>query len=165
MRLFSLLLIASAIFISACASTGSIQPVPYVKPSDSSKAILYVFRSLSMPTKANVKIEIDGKLVGLLPDDRFTWIAVEPGKRAVRIGYPSFPDMSKIVELNVEPGKSYVLQYRGSSGGADMPLFGAGGRVIGTVQVGSRAWTSVDVHPSETVDELTTLLPYVAAMP
>lgn len=159
------LLAISAILISACASTEVQQSTPFVKPSEESSATVYVFRSQSMPKKANVKVEIDGKQAALLPDNRFTWVKLEPGRKVVRIGYPSFPDMSKSATLDLKPGKSYLVQYRGSAGGPDRPIFGIGGNFIGTIRVGEEAWTSVELVPSEGIEKMTSTFQYVPAKP
>jgi hypothetical protein len=144
-----------------CASTETIPTAQYVEPSAPESAVVYVYRTQSMPTKANVRVEIDGKLVALLPDNRFTWLPLGPGRHAIRVGYPSFPDMSKTLEIDALPGQKYLVQYRGDAGAPLMQLFGAGGTPLGTYRTGRMASTNLDLQPNKTIEQVTETLLYV----
>jgi len=113
----------TSLLLAACASTAPLPTATYTAPAQTSAAILYVYRGHTMPTKANVDIQIDGKGVGYLAPGTFTWIAVQPGKRVVGVGYPSFPNMRPELEVEFAPGEKYLVEYD-SKFGREFSWFG-----------------------------------------
>lgn len=113
----------ASLFLAGCTSTAHLPTASYTAPAQTSAAVLYVFRGHSMPTKANVDIQIDGKGVGFVAPGTFTWVTVQPGKRLIGVGYPSFPNMRPELEMEFAPGQRYLVEYD-SKVGREFSWFG-----------------------------------------
>jgi hypothetical protein len=158
-------LVATAIVLAGCASIEEIPTEEYATPPPSKMATVYVFRSQSMPTRANLRIDIDGRPVALLPDNHFTWVRVHAGKRLFTTDYGALVDMSAKLEVELAESAVYLLRYEGGTRGTDVPLFGTGGRFIGTVEVGERSRPRLHQVPVSDLESVTKTLPYVPARP
>lgn len=113
----------TSLLLAGCTSTAPLPTATYTAPAHTSAAVLYVFRGHTMPTKANVDIQIDGTGVGYLAPGTFTWIVVQPGKRMIGVGYPSFPNMRPELEMEFVPGQKYLVEYD-SKFGREFSWFG-----------------------------------------
>lgn len=116
-------LVLASLLLAGCGSTAHLPTATYTEPAKSSSAILYVYRGHSMPTKANVDIQIDGTGVGFVAPGSFTWVTVQPGKRLIGVGYPSFPSMRPELEMEFAPGQRYLVEYD-SKVGREISWFG-----------------------------------------
>ena len=116
-------LVLTSLLLVGCGSTAHLPTATYTEPAKSSSAILYVYRGHSMPTKANVDIQIDGTGVGFVAPGSFTWVPVQPGKRLIGVGYPSFPSMRPELEMEFAPGQRYLVEYD-SKVGREVTWFG-----------------------------------------
>jgi hypothetical protein len=126
--------------LAACSTLQQVPIAPYVAPGPSEMATIYIFRALSMPTRANVEVRVDGRRVALLPDNRLTWFRLAPGRHVLKVGDPFVLALdAATVELEVAAHGSYALRYLASADAPGIPLFGLNGKYIGTVQVGSSA--------------------------
>jgi hypothetical protein len=153
-----------ALGLPACASLQQVPTAPYVAPAPSDMATIYVFRALSMPTRANVEVRVDGRRVALLPDNRLTWFRVAPGRHVFEVG-DSFvlATNAATLELEVSAQGSYALRYLASAGAPGIPLFGLNGKYMGTAQVGPASWRRLVQEPLTVLDVMTAQLPYVVA--
>ena len=148
-----------------CTSIKETPTAAYVAPPISAAPKLYVYRGLSMPTKANVEIQIDGQLVAYLPNNRFTWINVPPGRHTVAVGYPSFPDMRAKLEVDFVEGQSYLIRYD-SQVGREMSLFGIHPAPIpGVTNDGRGGYTRIRLFPSTDIARIVEQYHYVVAQP
>jgi hypothetical protein len=145
-----------------CVSLDQIPVTEFVAPTATDTAYLYVFRANSMPTRRNVNIQIDEEIVAVLPDDHFTWVAVKPGLRKVRIGYVTLHDFSKTVELNFEVNQKHLIRYHGDAGSTSIPVFGYRGLFLGAIQTEPRrgASTHLELLPIDKFSDLVEAYPY-----
>jgi hypothetical protein len=128
-------------------------------------ATIYVFRALSMPTRANVEVRVDGRRVALLPDNRLTWFRAAPGRHVLQVGDPFVLALdAATLELEVAAHGSYALRNLASAGAPGIPLFGLNGKYTGTAQVGPSASRKLVQEPLTVLDVMTVQLPYVEAV-
>jgi hypothetical protein len=157
-------LCVGAILLAGCASTHQIQTRTYTPPTqDDNGAVVYFYRDVTMPTKVNLDVKVDGQAVALLPPSRFTWVRVTTGKHQLSVGYPSFPDMSAKIEMTIEPRKIYLFKYLSSAGGGLMPVNNGGGVTL--VQMGSRPWTALSPESENNIAAVVSSYGYVPAHP
>ena len=153
------------VLISACAQHAEVATSIYVPPTKSTGAALFIFRDASMPTKANVEVQIGGKVVADLPPSRFTRVSVPAGKHTVAVGYPSFPDMRARLDLSFVEGETYVIYYD-SLVGRQKSLFGIRPDPIpGVTADGQGGFTRIRLVAASEAARITTQYPYVAPRP
>lgn len=118
-----------------------------------------------MPTKANVDIQIDGKDVGLVGPGSFTWVKVQPGKRLVGVGYPSFPNMRPELEVEFAAGQTYLIEYD-SKWGREFSWFGTREAPMPGVRWdGKGGYTRIRVLPISGVGQVVDHYRYVSNQP
>lgn len=118
-----------------------------------------------MPTKANVEIQVDGKVVAHLPNNRFTWVSVPAGTRTIAVGWPSFPDMRARLQIEFAPGESYLLKYD-SVFGREVTLFGSKRDPIpGVTHDGRGGYTRIRLQPNDTIPDVVKSHGYVVGAP
>lgn len=153
MRRFFYIFFAS--LLTSCAHLKEIPAQQYVAPPKSDLATIYLYRTNSMPTKANVEFKVDNTRVALLPDDSFTWIKVQPGQHILAASYDPLLGLTARLPITVEPRKTYAIQYQGqASGGTGYPLYGNDGKVIGYVDSDRKAWTKLEEFPIDQINDL-----------
>lgn len=151
--------------LAACTTLQHVPVAPYVAPGPSEMATIYVFRALSMPTRANVEVRVDDRRVALLPDNRLTWFRVAPGRHVLKVGDPFVLALdAATLELEVAAHGSYAVRYLASAGAPSIPLYGLNGKYTGTVQVGPSASRKLVQEPLSVLDVMTAQLPYVEAV-
>lgn len=116
-----------------------------------------------MPTKANIKILIDDKIVAWLPDERFTWFQIPAGKHSISAGYPNPFNSNANLNLSFNPGEIYLLQYSGTAK-HDFSLFGQHDEIEGLTRQGG-GWIRLQVLPKNGVSNVLNSLSYVVAKP
>ncbi len=162
LRLF--VVVALAAFLVACASTVAIPSQAYAPPPKSALATVYVLRFNSMPLKANIQVGVDGKTLMLLPDNRYTWFQVPAGPRVLSAGYPSFPDMTAKLPLDLAEGQTYVLRY--STGDRGMSLIGQYDEPVPVgMTANGRYWTRLQSLSGGDISQWLGGLEYVATNP
>ncbi len=160
--LASLLLLALSGF-SGCVSMAEIPTQAYVPPPSSQLATIFVYRVSATPTKANIAVKVDDRPMATLPDNRFTWIQVPKGKHVVAAGYRTMYDFFAKLELDLEEGHSYILQYDAGMrrptllGKLTDPTPPAGVTFVG------QYWTRIRVKPESEIPQAIAKLPYVPA--
>jgi len=148
----------------SCASLENIPIQDYIIPPESELSTIYLYRTNSMPTKANVEFKIDNIKIALLPDDRFTWVQVQPGKYLLWASYGAILDMTARLQVDLEPKKTYLFQYDGQgSGGAGYPIYGSDGKLIGYVGSDSRAWTKLNELSPSQINDIVIYTKYVSS--
>jgi hypothetical protein len=152
--------------LTGCAATAPIPTTPYTEPAAvADQATVYVYRAQSVPASGHVTVQVDGRPVAVLPDNRVTWFRVAPGRHVLRAGTPYFPDPSATLELNLAAGATYVLRYHRDAGDGDLPVYGRGGWLAGVVRTDEAGWHDLQLVPGATPAQVTSKLEYVEARP
>jgi hypothetical protein len=155
---------ALALALASCASTTPIPTAPYTEPPPAShQATVYVYRAQSVPASGQVTVQVDGQPAAALPDNRVTWFRVAPGRHVLHAGYPSFPDPSARLELNLAAGATYVVRYHRDTGDGDLPIYGPGGWLAGVVRTDEAGWHDLQLMPGMTPAQVARKFGYVEA--
>ena len=149
-----LLSIISLAVLTGCAQTPAIVATPYVPPPQNALATLFIYRMNAMPTKVYARVTIDGKLMASLPDAMYTWVQLSAGTHTV---IAKFPPLTGIKDAEVssvfESGKTYYLQYAGGVPNARIPMYGAGGLLIGSLDGGGSFWNKLSIVENNRAEE------------
>ena len=106
-------LIVITVFIIGCATTNSSNVTYDQAPigiPDMSTAIVYFMRDHVNPRIRNPIVLIDDKKVGVLPNNSFFWVKVQPGNKlvATKWSWDTGSD-NDTIQLNIEAGEVYYV--------------------------------------------------------
>lgn len=123
MKIFSVVIFASTLIVSGCASVKmapkqeSLEAKDFNKPSQG-KAGLYVYRNSSVGKSLRKDVWVDGKCLGETANKVFFYTEVDGGKRhKIETESESSPNT---LELMMDTGKNYFIRQVIKVGGADL---------------------------------------------
>lgn len=162
---FKALVVLVCVLLSGCAQHREVPTSIYVPPTTSTGATLLVFRDATMPTNANVEVQIDGVVLADLPPSRFTRVSVPAGKHTVAVGFPSLMDMRARLVISFVEGETHVIHYD-SVVGRQKTLFGIYPDPIPGVKVdGQGGFMRIRLVPPAEASRVIAQYPYVAPRP
>lgn len=137
-----------------CAQTPDIAATPYVAPPKNELATLVIYRSRAMPTKLYARVNVDGVVAAILPDDMYTWVQVPAGTHTVTAKFPLLANIKEVEVSGVfESGKKYYLQYAGGAPNTRIPMYGAGGVLIGSMSGGGSFWNQLSIVENDRAEQ------------
>jgi hypothetical protein len=137
-----------------CAQTPDIVAMPYVAPPKNALATLVIYRANAMPTKVYARVNVDGALMATLPDTMYTWVQVPAGTHTVTAKFPLLAGVKEAEFSSVfESGKTYYLQYSGGAPNARIPMYGAGGVMIGSMDGGGSFWNKLSIVENDRAEQ------------
>lgn len=118
-----------------------------------------------MPTKGTVQVQVDERLVAVLPPNRFTWVQVPHGRHVIAVGYPSFPDTRARLVIETSPGKDYLIHYDSKRGTDFIRFDDRREPEPGVTPIGRGGFTRVRQLPSANLMSVVQNYRYVPAAP
>lgn len=123
-------------------------------PHPDQAATLTVYRAYAVPTKVNARIYVDGVQVATLPDMMYSSAKVEPGSHVITVDFPFLAGMKETrVSGAFEANRTYYIQYEGV-GPHSRPVFGPGGRRIGSLDADGSIRNKLSIVPEELAEPI-----------
>lgn len=125
-----ILLTVMTLFLSGCATAPkdavkfSVDEIP---TPGKDTATLVIYRKLVPPYAYDARVSINEVEIAVLPNEAFTWVAVEAGNHVLKTSWPFIAATPSVEsKLTIEPGRYYFVELGGD---IDSVIYGAAGPI------------------------------------